>query len=114
MSLQLATVTFDCDNPQRVSEFWAKALDRTVDEGASEFFISLSAGPKDPKMFFIKVPEGKAVKNRVHVDLHADDRAVEVERLLGLGATKVGDYDEYGATWTTLRDVEGNEFCVAS
>jgi hypothetical protein len=113
MSLQLANVTFDCDDPQRVSDFWAKALDRSVDEGASEFFISLSGGPSEPKMFFIKVPEPKAVKNRVHVDLQADDRTAEVERLLGLGATKVGDYDEYGAVWTTLRDVEGNEFCVA-
>lgn len=66
-----------------------------------------------PRFFFIKVPEGRTVKNRVHLDLSADgDREAEVERLLGLGATKVGDYDEWGHTWTTLQDVEGNELCV--
>ncbi len=59
------------------------------------------------------MPEHKQVKNRAHFDLHTEDRAAEVERLLGLGATRVDDYDEHGAVWTTLRDVEGNEFCVA-
>lgn len=53
------------------------------------------------------------MKNRAHFDLHADDRDAEVARLQGLGATKVRNYDEYGARWTTLQDVEGNEFCVA-
>jgi predicted enzyme related to lactoylglutathione lyase len=49
----------------------------------------------------------------VHLDLGADDRAAEVERLLALGATHVHDKDEYGVRWTTLADPEGNEFCVA-
>jgi hypothetical protein len=66
-----------------------------------------------PGLWLQKVPERKQVKNRAHFDLHADDRDAAVARLLGLGATKVGDYDEYGTRWTTLQDVEGNEFCVA-
>ncbi len=48
----------------------------------------------------------------MHVDLYADDREVEVARLVALGAQRRGDYDEYGHQWTTLLDVEGNEFCV--
>jgi hypothetical protein len=49
----------------------------------------------------------------MHVDFHSDDRGADVERLLALGAHRVGDYDEWGTNWTTLRDVEGNEFCIA-
>ncbi|MCC6438907.1 MAG: VOC family protein [Acidimicrobiales bacterium] len=114
MSLDLAAVTFDCDDPQQVAAFWKEALGRTIDDGASAFFVSLSGGPGAPKLFFIKVPEPKTVKNRVHLDLHTADRAVEVDRLLALGATRVADHEEHGIVWTTLRDVEGNEFCVAA
>jgi predicted enzyme related to lactoylglutathione lyase len=75
-------------------------------------------------MMFIQVPEAKeakeakegnvakVAKNRVHVDLGADDLDAEVDRVLGLGAELVGRYDEWGATWATFRDPEGNEFCV--
>lgn len=113
MSLAVVNITFDCAEPTAVAAFWSAALGRDLDEGASEYFVSMAPGAAAPGMFFIKVPEAKAVKNRVHLDLHSDDRTAEVERLLGLGATKVGDYDEHGHRWSTLRDPEGNEFCVA-
>lgn len=117
MSLRVAAVTFDCENALTVARFWSEALGRPVDEtdppGASEFFARIPGGDGDPMMMFIKVPEGKTVKNRVHLDLDADDGAAEVERLLGLGATHIHDKDEWGVQWTTLADPEGNEFCVA-
>ena len=50
--------------------------------------------------------------NRPHIDFGTADREDEVGRLLALGATRIGDHDEWGAVWTTLADVEGNEFCV--
>ena len=75
---------------------------------------SLNTLDSTVKMMFIGVPEAKEVKNRVHLDLHADDRAAEVERLIALGATHVHDKDEWGISWTTLADPEGNEFCVAA
>jgi hypothetical protein len=56
----------------------------------------------------LNVPEPKVAKNRVHVDLHADDLRLEVRRLVDLGATVLGEYDG----WTALSDPEGNEFCV--
>ena len=65
-------------------------------------------------MMFIKVPEEKSAKNRVHLDLAVADRAGEVTRLVGLGATHSYDKDEWGITWSTLTDPEGNEFCVSS
>jgi hypothetical protein len=114
MTLRLANVTLDCDDPMKVSTFWSAAIGRPIDDGASDGFVSIGIGdPSEPGWFFIKVPEGKSVKNRVHLDLHADDRDAEVERLLGLGAQRFADYDEYDTRWTTLLDVEGNEFCVA-
>ena len=62
---------------------------------------------------FVKVPEPKIAKNRIHLDLMAPDPEAEVDRLVKLGATWVADLDEYGHTWTVMADPEGNEFCVA-
>ena len=61
---------------------------------------------------FVAVPESKVVKNRVHIDLSTDDLAAEVSRLRALGATELSTHEGGGACWTTLRDLEGNEFCV--
>jgi len=115
MSLRIANVTFDCSDPIALSRFWSEAFKRPVDPDPSPDFASISVKDGDgaPSMFFIRVPEAKAVKNRVHVDLASDDRRAEVTRLLGLGASHVADHDEGGASWTVLRDPEGNEFCVA-
>ncbi len=113
MALRLGNVTLDCADTKAVASFWSAALDRPIDEEASEWFTTIGYGDESqPAWFFIKVPEGKAAKNRMHVDLRADDREVEVARLVALGAQRHGDYDEYGHRWTTLLDVEGNEFCV--
>jgi len=114
MSLRLGNVTLDCADPPRVARFWSAALDRPLDDGASEWFASI--GRHDANQtgwFFIKVAEGKTVKNRVHVDLRSDGREAEVARLLELGAQHFADHDEFGIQWTTMLDVEGNEFCVS-
>lgn len=66
------------------------------------------AGP-GPVLFFQEVPQKKACKNRLHLDIEADDRSSEVGRLVSLGATVHEEFD----TWTVLLDPEGNEFCVA-
>jgi predicted enzyme related to lactoylglutathione lyase len=115
MTLRLGNITLDCDDALRVAAFWSAALDRPIDDEASEHFASIGReDDRQPGWFFIKVPEGKSTKNRVHVDLHADDRESEVARLVGLGAARLADHDEWGAVWTTLADPEGNEFCVAA
>jgi len=118
MSLRLNNVTFDCDDPEAVARFWSAALDRPLDPDPTPFFVSIGeAGADDgaagPSFFFSKVPEAKTVKNRVHVDLASDDREAEVDRLVGLGARRVADKDEYGHAWTVMADPEGNEFCVS-
>lgn len=113
MALSLSNITFDCDDPIKVSAFWAAALGKRVDEGGSPYFCSIGRPTATPTYFFIKVPEAKTAKNRVHLDLQSDDRLAEVARLVGLGATHVRDHDEWGHQWSVMADVEGNEFCVS-
>jgi predicted enzyme related to lactoylglutathione lyase len=111
-------VTFDCTDATVVSQFWSAVLGRPIDTEPmppSEFFASIGLGDSSRIAYmFIQVPEGKAVKNRVHLDLDADDVTAEVARVTALGATHIHDKDEYGMQWTTLADPEGNEFCIGT
>ncbi|MGG7576132.1 VOC family protein [Streptomyces sirii] len=108
-------LTIDCSDAYRLGQFWAAVLDGSL---ADDDF------PGDPEavvtapgsnLLFITVPEAKTVKNRLHVDLQPQDRSrdEEVERILALGATVVGDHrNPDGTGWVTMADPEGNEFCV--
>ncbi|HET6949835.1 MAG TPA: VOC family protein [Acidimicrobiales bacterium] len=119
MTARLANVTFDCDDVLAVARFWSEVLGRPLaaEPQPSEHFAMIGTLDHDaagtPQWLFQKVPEQKEAKNRCHVDLVAPDRPAEVARLVDLGATKVGDKDEYGFQWTVMQDVEGNEFCIA-
>ena len=115
MTLAIAHVTFDCEDAARLAGFWSAVLDRPVADGASPYFAVIRPGEAaGPALMFLKVPEAKRVKNRVHVDLTAPDWHTEVERVLALGATKLAEYDEYGTQWATLQDPEGNEFDIGA
>jgi hypothetical protein len=113
MTVRLANITVDCADPLAVAGFWSAAIGRPIDAEASRFFASIGIADGAPGWFFIKVPEPKTAKNRVHVDLVAADREAEVDRLVSLGAARLADHDEYGHRWTVLQDPEANEFCVA-
>jgi predicted enzyme related to lactoylglutathione lyase len=112
VALRLRNVTFDCADPAALAGFWAAVTGYRM--GTLNPYMAELGGddPAAPQMLFIKVPEEKSAKNRVHLDLGADDLEAEVERVLGLGAELVGRYDEWGVTWATFRDPEGNEFCI--
>ncbi len=116
MSVKIANITFDCDDPQRTAAFWADVIGEEIDEGASPYFVSIGVGRSEmnPNWFFIKVPEAKQNKNRLHLDLESSDLAADLERLVGLGATHVADKAEFGHTWSVMNDVEGNEFCISA
>ncbi|TJZ58877.1 VOC family protein [Streptomyces piniterrae] len=108
-------ITFDCADAYRLASFWAAALDGSLaaDDlpGDPEATVTSAGGT----VLFVTVPDAKAVKNRVHLDLQPQDRSrdEEVERLLALGATLVADHRRADGTgWATLADLEGNEFCV--
>ena len=81
-------VTFDCANPMVRGRFWANAL-QYIEEGSDdEYAAIIDPEGRRPRILFLKVPEPKVVKNRVHLDLHVADMPTEVERLLGLDATR--------------------------
>lgn len=110
-------ITFDAHDAGATAAFWAAALGFDVLGEPSEAF-AVVGGPNKPAdhplLMFAKVPEGKEVKNRVHIDLETDDPvAGEIERLEQLGASRVEDKDQWGFQWTIMADPEGNEFCVA-
>lgn len=114
-TITFAQVAVDCVDAKRLAMFWSGLLGRPVDDGASEHF-ALVPGTTDrtfPALMFLQVPEPRAGKNRLHLDLTATDRALAVKQAVGLGATVVGEFDEYGARWTTLADPEGNVFDIA-
>lgn len=64
------------------------------------------------RLLFFKVPEPKSTKNRLHVDLAAKEPEAEIDRLIGLGATRVERREGNDTSWTVMLDPEGNEFCI--
>jgi catechol 2,3-dioxygenase-like lactoylglutathione lyase family enzyme len=111
MPSTLYAITYDCRDAAALAAFWSAVLDQPLGDGGDAGYASI---PGTPMWSFFAVPEGKAVKNRVHVDLAAEDLTAEVDRVIGLGATRLGDFDESGERWTTLADPEGNEFCIGA
>jgi hypothetical protein len=119
---RLRDIVIDCASAPALARFWARVLDgydvRPYDEQEIARLRELGLTPETdpgvagagpgPTLFFQQVPEAKTTKNRVHLDIVGGDRAQEVARLRGLGATV---YDER-EHWTVLQDPEGNEFCV--
>jgi predicted enzyme related to lactoylglutathione lyase len=114
MSSTVAGISFDAHDAQAAASFWAAALGRTVADGASGDNASVSADPAIPgsRIGFHRVPEGKTVKNRMHLDLITADFEAEIGRLTGLGAAKLNEIEKGAAHWVTLADPEGNEFDV--
>ena len=117
MSLRIQCLCIDTTDPAGLATFWEQALGwrRTFDE-PDEVVLEPAEGSREdgvvPDLLFLKVPEAKAVKNRLHLDLRPDDQAAEVERLTQLGARRsdVGQGDD--VTWIVMADPHGNEFCV--
>jgi len=113
MASSVETLTIDCADPRRLAGFWASVLGYEIAEVEDdEAWIRDPAGVGWPLLFLV-VPEGKAVKNRLHLDLRpTDSMAKEVERVTGLGASAFRYVEEHGSYWTVMLDPEGNEFCV--
>ena len=117
MTIQIQAICIDASDPAAQARWWAEALGwRVTYESADEHVLEPPAGsPEDgvaPDLLFLAVPEGKAVKNRLHLDLRPADQAIEVARLESLGARRVDVGQDAGSTWVVLADPEGNEFCV--
>jgi hypothetical protein len=110
MATYIKSVTFDAGDALVLARFWAAALGSDVDEDStSERAYVEAAGWGGPNMWFVRVPEPKTAKNRMHLDLRAPGAVPdEVARLVALGATVVAVRDDL----TVMHDPEGNVFCV--
>ncbi|MFF0145424.1 VOC family protein [Amycolatopsis sulphurea] len=113
MTLELRMITVDCADPRALAAFWTAALDVRVAADYGGFLMLEQPPSGGPVLGFQQVPEPRTGKNRLHADFTASDRAAEVRRLVGLGATELDQHSFPGFAWTVLADPEGNEFCVA-
>lgn len=109
--LQWEQVIVDTADPSVLGRWWKEALDWVVVNDDPEEFEIRPTPDRLPGLLFVRVCEPKQVKNRLHLDFRPVHREAEVERLLGLGATRaeVGQGEQ---TWVVLADPEGNEFCI--
>jgi hypothetical protein len=92
MSLSFEQIVVDCADAATLAEFWSAVLDTPVDGGANEFFATVGRtgdAPLRPAFMFVKVPEERAGKNRLHVDLVSAEWRAEIDRVIGLGAKHV-------------------------
>ena len=127
-------LVIDCSSPETLARFWAEALHYVVApppdgfDSWDTFYRSIGVPEEElgigddrivdprgegPQIWFPIVPEKKSVKNRLHIDVNPSgcDQAVELERLLALGARPV-DVGQGEPSWVVLADPEGNEFCL--
>ena len=114
MACLLREIIIDCIDPTLVAGFWSEVLGWTVQEKDGVLWMSASGQPfPDLLLVFVPVPETKAVKNRIHLDVNpvGCTQDEEVARLTALGARRV-DVGQGDAPWVVLADPEGNEFCV--
>jgi hypothetical protein len=113
VSLEWEQLVVDARDPVALGRWWCEALGWVVvNDDPGEYEIR-PAPDRLPGLLFAQVPEGKIVKNRLHLDFRPEDRDAEVARLLGLGATHA-DVGQGEQSWVVLADPEGNEFCVLS
>ena len=129
-------ITIDCDDADRMASFWSSALGYEVEPPPAgylswEDFLRASDIPlppsgsisaivdpdgHGPRVLFLRVPETKSVKNRLHFDIRTDrsdsGKQEKIAALTDAGATTVRRVDEHGGWWMIMADPEGNEFCV--
>jgi hypothetical protein len=114
MALTLGMVTTDTTDAPRLARWWADQTGADLSDQFGGGFIILSGGSLPVILAFQQVDDPSPGKNRLHLDLMAPDVDAEVERLVGAGATLVEKRGDESFSWTTMKDPDGNEFCIAS
>jgi hypothetical protein len=124
---RLHDIVFDCAHPAALARFWAGVLEgydvapydddellrlrsMGIDDPEDDPTVLVERQGSSPRLWFQQVPESKVVKNRVHLDLRADDVDVEASRLVAIGATVM--VEQPNESLIVMFDPEGNEFCL--
>ena len=116
MDIRIQCIVVDAHDVELLARFWSRAIGwRITYESDDEWCIEPPEGsPANdvaPDILFVKVPDRKIAKNRLHLDLRPADQQAEVDRLIELGASRA-DIGQRDTRWVVLADPEGNEFCV--
>lgn len=108
----VGTVMIDCNDIDTMVDFWCKALGLEVKARYPDYVWLSGLSEKGPAMAFQRVPEPRQGKNRIHLDIGAEDPGAFADRVIELGASRVEDREAHGFHWSVLADPEGNVFCV--
>ena len=111
--LSIQCITFDSENPSIPGKFWSEALGWRISiSNDEEVVVENPNGGAD--LLFLKNPDPRMVKNRVHLDIRPENQTVEVARLENLGAKRIeiGQSKDPRTSWVVMEDPEGNIFCV--
>lgn len=114
MTMTLSMVTFDTTDADALASWWAEQTGGQVVERNDGWFVMVAGGTLPVLLAFQKIEDPTPGKNRIHLDLTADDLDGEVNRLLEAGATLVERRGDESFRWVTLADPQGNQFCVAA
>jgi predicted enzyme related to lactoylglutathione lyase len=107
-------LVLDCHDPEALASFWAEALGYVILGDVENYVLLVPDGRPGPKLLLQRVPERKAGKNRMHVDIEVLDIEAVADRLEQQGARRISAHAqaEHGSRWILMADPEGNEFCV--
>jgi predicted enzyme related to lactoylglutathione lyase len=115
--LRLLNITFSCNDPERLAEFWGTLLDYEA-ASAGDSWIATDPRGEGTRLLFNRMEKSGTIEVPIHVDVNVPDREAELNRILQLGgrfvetrSDSIGDFSE---TWTVMRDPEGNGFCIQS
>jgi Glyoxalase-like domain len=111
MGLEWEQIIIDAGDPAALGRWWQDALGWVVVNDDTEEFEIRPAPDRTPGLLFVRAPDAKTVKNRLHLDFRPDHHDKEVERMIGLGAVRA-DVGQGEQSWVVLADPEGNEFCI--
>jgi len=107
-------LVLDCRDPEALAPFWAEALGYVMLGSVENYVLLVPDSRPKPKLLLQRVPEDKAGKNRMHLDIAVPDIADLATRLQGMGAQRLRSdvLAEHGSHWILMADPEGNEFCI--
>ena len=115
--LRLLNITFSCNDPERLAEFWGTLLDYEA-ASAGDSWIATDPRGEGTRLLFNRMEKSGTIEVPIHVDVNVPYREAELNRILQLGgrfvetrSDSIGDFSE---TWTVMRDPEGNGFCIQS
>jgi predicted enzyme related to lactoylglutathione lyase len=115
--LRLLNITFSCNEPERLAEFWATLLDYEA-APAEDSWIATDPRGEGTRLLFNRMEKSATIEVPIHVDVNVPDREADLNRILQLGGqlveTRSDRIADFSETWTVMRDPEGNGFCIQS